>query len=121
MEGDEQNFDDLRILSVLRTLCLMGNQQMLLGNTVDPETIRDAPGFEFMLNMAIGHQRWGAAIPDLFRDAFAAAEGADEGQVIRDLVQKLMTTTPENDLFSYVAFEGQTVLGCIFFSRLMYD
>ncbi|WP_420586938.1 GNAT family N-acetyltransferase [Ruegeria sp.] len=74
-----------------------------------------------MLNLSFGHQRWGAAIPEMFRDAFAASEGADEGEAIRGLVQDLISTTPKDDLLGYVAADGATVLGCIFFSRVTYE
>ncbi|WP_170759685.1 GNAT family N-acetyltransferase [Ruegeria lacuscaerulensis] len=74
-----------------------------------------------MLQLSFGHKGWETAILDVFRDAFTASEGADEGLVIRALVKDLMATTPEDDLFAYVAFESDTVQGCIFFSRLNYD
>lgn len=74
-----------------------------------------------MLDLSFGHQKWGAAIPEMYRDAFAAAEGADEGETIGALVRDLIATTPKDDLLGYVAAEGKTVLGCIFFSRLFYD
>ncbi len=74
-----------------------------------------------MLQLSSGFKEREADIPEVFREAFAASEGADEGLAICALVQDLIATTPEDDLLAYVAFDGDAVLGCIFFSRLMYD
>jgi len=56
-------------------------------------------------------------IVSLFDKTFSDAEGVDEGKIISKLVQKLIDTTAEQDLFGYCAEDGGAVLGCIFFSR----
>ncbi len=59
-------------------------------------------------------------ICDLFVATFSASEGQDEGAVIGGLVRDLMKTTPNQDLFVWSAYGGEELLGCIFFSRLIF-
>ncbi len=59
-------------------------------------------------------------ICDLFVATFSASEGQDEGAVIGGLVRDLMKTTPDQDLFIWSAYEDEELLGCIFFSRLIF-
>ncbi len=59
-------------------------------------------------------------IVQLFTDTFAASEGADEGALIGDLSRNLMQTTPENDLFVFLAHRDHTLVAAIIFSRLTY-
>ncbi len=56
-------------------------------------------------------------IIDLFENTFSDSEGADEGQLIGALVDKLISTTDQNDLLGFVASKNSTIIGCIFFSR----
>ena len=74
-----------------------------------------------MLHFSFGANGWEPAIADLFRDTFAASEGAEEGEALYSLVRDLMVTPTEADVFTYTASQEDALLGCIFFSRLMYD
>lgn len=55
---------------------------------------------------------------ELFRKVFSESEGQAEGQVIADFVTNLIATTAPEDLKGCTAEINQTVVGCIFFSRL---
>lgn len=55
---------------------------------------------------------------NLVTHTFSDAEGKEEGQLVGALVNDLITTTEENDLFGYVALSGEAIIGSIFFSRL---
>ena len=55
---------------------------------------------------------------ELFRKVFSESEGQAEGQVIADFVTNLIATTASQDLIGCTAEINQTVVGCIFFSRL---
>jgi len=66
----------------------------------------------------IGRER---DIYELFSTTFTASEGADEGEVIGKFVVDLMETTPEKDLFVFSTYEGNSLVGSIFFSRLNYE
>ncbi|MEM7634662.1 MAG: N-acetyltransferase [Pseudomonadota bacterium] len=68
-----------------------------------------------------GHISREQEICELFSTTFAASEGADEGKTIGRLANDLMDTTPTQDLFVFSAYDGQSLIGCIFFSRLSYD
>jgi len=67
-----------------------------------------------------GHAARESDIFDLFVTTFSASEGPDEGAVIGTLVRDMMETTPTQDLFVWSAYEGKELLGCIFFSRLVF-
>ncbi|MEX3007682.1 GNAT family N-acetyltransferase [Hoeflea sp. TYP-13] len=66
----------------------------------------------------IGRER---EISGLFSATFTASEGAEEGKIIGRLVDELMETTPDQDLLVFSAYDDQTLVGCIFFSRLNYE
>ncbi|MDM7862321.1 N-acetyltransferase [Alteromonas sp. ASW11-36] len=53
----------------------------------------------------------------LYTDVFAAAEGQAVGESIGQLVRALVTTSAERDLYGYIAKDGNTMVGGIFFSR----
>ena len=53
----------------------------------------------------------------LYTETFAAAEGQAVGESIGELVNTLVTTTADSDLHGCVALDGNTIVGCIFFSR----
>lgn len=55
----------------------------------------------------------------LFRDSFTDSEGADEGQVIADLVENLVNTTAEEQLYGFVALSREQIVGAVFFSQLI--
>ncbi|MEP1209595.1 MAG: N-acetyltransferase [Rhizobiaceae bacterium] len=67
-----------------------------------------------------GHDGREADIAGLFSAVFAASEGDDEGRLIGDLVAELMETTASEDLYVYSAYEADSLVGCIFFTRLTY-
>lgn len=59
-------------------------------------------------------------IIDLFAATFTASEGADEGTVIRNLVAKLLSGTPQQDICVFTATDHGAVIGGAVFSRLTY-
>ncbi|MFC3151908.1 GNAT family N-acetyltransferase [Litoribrevibacter euphylliae] len=60
-------------------------------------------------------------IQNLYEKTFSDSEGESEGTAIRDLVACLMSDTATQDLFGFVAYKADKVIGCIFFSRLEFD
>jgi len=59
-------------------------------------------------------------IVSLFRQVFAAAEGADEGALIGALARDLIATTAPADILVFSALEDGALVGCVVFSRLIY-
>lgn len=57
----------------------------------------------------------------LFFEAFSASENEEEASVVRDLVHRYLSNYPREDLRGFVAIEGDTTIGCVFFSRLDYS
>ena len=57
----------------------------------------------------------------LCTETFTASEGADEGQLIGRLAQRLIETTPTADMLVVCAEETAALAGTIFFTRLTYD
>lgn len=55
----------------------------------------------------------------LFTQVFTNSEGDAEGKLIGSLVSDLITTTDPRDLIGFVSFSEETVVGSIFFSRLL--
>ncbi|WP_292950464.1 MULTISPECIES: N-acetyltransferase [unclassified Neptuniibacter] len=55
----------------------------------------------------------------LFNKVFTQSEGETEGGIVADLVSELISLTPSNDLFGFVAYSDNSVVGCIFFSRFI--
>ncbi|ABZ75563.1 GCN5-related N-acetyltransferase [Shewanella halifaxensis HAW-EB4] len=60
-------------------------------------------------------------ISQLFNETFTDSEGADEGKVIGELTTELMSTTGSDDLFIFVATDGDKLAGSIMFSRLTFE
>lgn len=60
-------------------------------------------------------------ILDLFTSTFSASESAEEGALIGKFVTDLMEQTPAKDLVVWSAYDAETLLGCIFFSRLTFE
>jgi predicted N-acetyltransferase YhbS len=58
-------------------------------------------------------------VVDLFKSVFSESESDEEGKVIADFVEKLITTTRPTDLIGFVAEEKERIVGCIFFSRFI--
>lgn len=56
---------------------------------------------------------------NLYRDVFTDSEGASEGGSLAELVSALIDTTDENDLIGFLAYVDGSLIGCIFFSRLV--
>lgn len=53
----------------------------------------------------------------LFNDVFTDAEGAGEGKTVADLVQALLSTTDNQELYGFIAEENDRIVGAILFSR----
>ena len=64
---------------------------------------------------------FGQQIIDVFYNAFSPSEGEAEGALIRTLVEHLLKSTPEPDIFIFAALHHNTVIGCAIFSRLTYS
>ena len=60
-------------------------------------------------------------IKNLFINVFTESENQSEGKLIGELASNLMSSTSSQDLFAYVAIEDKQIIGCIFFSRLLFD
>ncbi|MEM9332016.1 MAG: N-acetyltransferase [Pseudomonadota bacterium] len=56
----------------------------------------------------------------LFHSSFSESEGLAEGDLIGALVRALLTTTPNEDIFAFLALDADKILGAIIFSRLRY-
>ena len=67
-----------------------------------------------------GHAGRQSEIANLFTSTFTASEGENEGKLVGGLVADMMQTTPAEDLFAFSAIDNQTLVGAIFFSRLIY-
>ena len=57
----------------------------------------------------------------LFTATFTASEGAEEGALIGKLVDEMFRTAEAGDLHVFSALEGETLAGCIVFSRLTFE
>ena len=60
-------------------------------------------------------------IIDLFEDTFTTSEGAEEGVLIKTLVDNLLTATSRDDIFVFSVWKSGDISGSIIFSRLIYD
>jgi len=60
-------------------------------------------------------------IKQLFIRTFSDSEGRSEGLIIGSLVYDLVTGTDDQDLYGFVATEGEQIIGGIFFSRLTFE
>ena len=56
-------------------------------------------------------------IKQLFTDVFTDAEGAGEGILIGNLVEKLQKTTKPENIFCFVAIDNNEIIASIFFTR----
>ncbi|MFK7870072.1 MAG: GNAT family N-acetyltransferase [Roseobacter sp.] len=59
-------------------------------------------------------------VTNLFRETFAASEGAQEGDMIAGLVETLINETDARDLRFFMAEDEGICIGAIFFSRLRF-
>ncbi|NMP15457.1 N-acetyltransferase [Thalassotalea sp. Y01] len=64
------------------------------------------------------HQQHKNHVVALFIEVFSASENEQEGQLIGELVNDLIATTATEDLQGFMAYVEDTLIGCIFFSRL---
>ena len=62
-----------------------------------------------------------AEIEQMFMKTFADSEGQAEGGMIGRLARDFMRSTPEGDLYCFVAREDRQIVGCIFFSRITFE
>ena len=60
-------------------------------------------------------------IQDLFIQTFSDSEGQSEGKLIGRLVLDVMNETDDEDLLGFVATKNEQIVGCIFFTRLLFD
>ncbi len=73
------------------------------------------------MDIVVGREGRQTEIADLFAQVFAASESPEEGARVGALAKDLMATTPDADLYVFSAREDADLLGCILFSRLVYD
>lgn len=62
-----------------------------------------------------------ADIAELFRHTLTSSEGESEGHAIGELVEQILTHTPSEDLWVFVAQEADDIVGCILFTRMRYS
>jgi putative acetyltransferase len=60
----------------------------------------------------------GPAAIELVRITFQQADGLDEAHAVSGLVARYFERFPRTDLLGFGAFEGDALIGCLFFSRL---
>lgn len=60
-------------------------------------------------------------IKELFTSVFTNSEGPEEGKLIGNLAFELQETTDSNDLFGFLAKDGNKIIGCTFFTRLQFE
>ncbi|ODP95729.1 MULTISPECIES: GNAT family N-acetyltransferase [Salinivibrio] len=53
-------------------------------------------------------------------ETFTHSEGADTGEVIHHLIDKLLGETPREDCHGWGMLDGEQLVGAVFFSRLTY-
>lgn len=56
----------------------------------------------------------------LYRTTFTNSEGAEEGQLIGKLVEDILSTTAENDMFAFSAIKDGQIVGAIIFTRMTF-
>ena len=57
----------------------------------------------------------------VYVDAFSQSEGENEGLAIGALVKALLETTPNQDIFCFVAKQRKQIIGVIIFSRMTFE
>jgi predicted N-acetyltransferase YhbS len=60
-------------------------------------------------------------IEALVARTFSDSEGESEGKLIGRLVHELMSGTRPDDMFGFIATEQEQIVGCIFFTRLLFS
>ncbi len=66
------------------------------------------------MNFEIYESSLAHEIKELFTNVFTNSEGQAEGDLIGNLAFELQETTNPEDLFGFVARDGQNVIGCVF-------
>ncbi|MGC9419638.1 MAG: GNAT family N-acetyltransferase [Rhodovulum sp.] len=66
------------------------------------------------------HHPCGRHRGSLLAAPFTVSEGAEEGALIGALARRLLSDTPTEDLRVFTAWEGSTLVGGIFFTRLTF-
>jgi predicted N-acetyltransferase YhbS len=64
-----------------------------------------------------GHE---LAIAALFTRTFTASEGPDEGALVGNLVQTLLSDVPHDQLRAFTAWDGSQMVGAVIFTPLTY-
>lgn len=59
-------------------------------------------------------------VVQLFYDTFETSENEEEARAVSGLVLKYLENYPRADLKGFVALESEGVVGCLFFSELVY-
>ena len=65
-----------------------------------------------------GHHENEIEIEQLFLQTFTASESEEEGRLVSKLAKDLMMSTPEQDLFVFLAIDDNQLQGAIMFSRM---
>ncbi len=72
------------------------------------------------MEFSSGYKNHTDDIVNLFKATFSASEGAEEGNLIADLVTCFFRSTKESDLFVFSAWDKGALVGSIIFSRLSF-
>ena len=60
-------------------------------------------------------------VKKLFTEVFTESEGRVEGKLIGELASELQETTDPSDIFSFIAKDGDTIVGCIILARITFE
>lgn len=60
-------------------------------------------------------------VTDLFRSVFTTSEGEEEGRLIGTLASKLSLGIDNQEIICFGAYDGESIIGAIFFSRLRFN
>ena len=60
-------------------------------------------------------------VKKLFTEVFTKSEGREEGELIGGLASKLQEATDPSDIFSFIVKDGDTIVGCIIFTRITFE
>lgn len=73
------------------------------------------------MNISVYKNADALEIQKLFTSTFSDSEGVAEGALIGSLVLDLINDTAKQDLIGFTAVEDSRIVGCIFFTRLLFD
>lgn len=60
-------------------------------------------------------------VAKLFTSVFSASEGKNEGELIGKLAAQLASNIDNEEIISFAAYEDESIIGCIFFTRLHFN